>query len=1837
MNSKLFKSVTATSVVITATMPLGLIASADEVENQDGLKGGNASNEFNSVKVSQEQIIVKYKDINTLNNMKANQNVKQLGGELIAKENDIVLYKVPKENIDTTLEALKEMANVDYAEKNITYSIEGVNDTYYENQWNLSSVGAQTAWEMLKGEDKGAVVAVLDTGVQGSHVDLDGRVLEEATFVDGYDESYQGDDQGHGTFVSGLIAANTNNAKGIAGVAGTGDVKILPVKVMNKSGIGDAFSIAKGIEYAIEKEVDVINLSISGEYSEAIEQAINKAHDAGIVVVAAAGNGGGNADTSYPAALPNVISVGAIAAKDQVYNGSNYGSTLDLVAPGVSVISTAISGDLGDENGYYKTGTGTSYAAPHVSAIAALYKIQNPTASASEIEVALTSTATDLNEEGWDEKTGFGKVNAAAALAGNIDIEPLSFTLPKVNENVINKTTIQVSLNNTAEVETTKFFVDTITEANLIDEVKGDATTATIDWDTTKITDGKHSIIAATYRTDGTVLNQVSREVTVRNQAQSGYMFSVKTPNNTIAKGAQVQLFDKVVGEDGQYSYSSLWSGVTNSEGVVRVPSNIGTDLKSLKVVVQGKFDAANGGNTWFMYSREVNGKGTIELDSDDTKAVTLNTLDENSKNVDKAQYFITMKDEKGIEITSTKKINEENALESPTIYVDEGAYNVYSYYKEEGNTYFLTNTDVAVTKETSALIFDSRDVGEVSLDDTGKLENAVLYLYNDSVSEILGSSEVLTGRKFFVTAGEYNYMIDAEVKGNNGEKNWVYVFANNKKQAVVKKGEKRAIKAGESLEISELLPDQDSLKRYYTQRGLTYIQRENPYIAYKLDGAVYTKQAFSDAYDNKLVGMYRGSIESTNALYKKNATTGETIIMDEENEVAAINFGDIYPIYQVKRKQDNVIMLNSYDKNPTNPANRSYYFYSFWVPNSSTVTAGKYEISLKLNPSPLAPEGLEKEMTIDMQDSGVNLSLQDNQGKNVATYVTINRVEKDAHGDYKWVQAFGRNSDATSKILSIPSNLEVSKEKGGNVAIIRYTTSTGEFGYLFRQFTDLEELSNKMTIPTDMQKVSISAMKGNEKLDGVSSKLWMIKQPVTVSGTTVYPTANNLQNYTKDAIYLEPGSFVIEGNYVTLPNAEGEKSNYYFLDNNVEIKPGEENKVIFNTDKLVEIMIDADTAGFKDVRGAILYPYNKYSTEFIKTLRVGHKFYVPSNLEMDLQVQLGYGDPESNNYIWNYFLSKGTQEFKSSEKVNWRVGGDFQAFITIDDNKLEKGELLSAKTSIQDSFGNTISSVLVNTTSDYSIATNQDVAYERLSNGQIIEKIISKDSGQYLISHSGIPEANAASVKPFVRIYDEKGSKVFENASLDYYRFAKDLDVSLQAGKYRAELAMATSPKGAILSSKSDGLFTVLDEQSNQTNPPSTGGNESTNPPSTGGNESTNPPSTGGNESTNPPSTGGNESTNPPSTGGNESTNPPSTGGNESTNPPSTGGNESTNPPSEEKPDGENTNESWSSENLTASMLETTNGYTYTFSEKQLEIIRKSEKNVVTLSTKQGYIIEILKDDFNVGDAGSLSIRLVVKGNKLSFEAFTKEQSIIFKNYVSIILPKEKVDVGLNQAVVLREGTKGLEAVPHLVTKEGILLKLKHGGNFIIRTNNVSFADSMKDPHRNYIESLAKRCIVQGKSIQKFDPTGNMTRAEFSVMVARALDLKSTSQSLFKDVKGKWFEDAVQALYEAGIVKGVNSTTFKPNETITRLQAALMLSNILDYVKLDVKNVDSSIKSFKDISKIKKEEQKVIERLHALEIFVGKKDGTFGPYEQLTRSQMAKTLYKSLEIAGML
>ena len=276
------------------------------------------------------------------------------------------------------------------------------------HQWALTpaSTSFRKAWNTTQGA--GIKVAVIDSGVRKTHEDLAGAVLPGIDLVTGSGDG-SNDQNGHGSHVAGIIASQVNG-RGIVGAAP--GVKILPVRVLDGSGSGYSSDVAAGIIWATDNGAKVINLSLGGNIpSQATQEAIQYAHANGALVLAAAGNAGqsGNAPL-YPAAFAEPGAVGAINAAKQRAPFSNWGSYVDVVAPGDGIVSAWSSGDAS-----YAWASGTSMATPYAAAAAALTFAVNPNATPAQVRKRLERTADDLGTPGRDDQFGHGLIDPANA------------------------------------------------------------------------------------------------------------------------------------------------------------------------------------------------------------------------------------------------------------------------------------------------------------------------------------------------------------------------------------------------------------------------------------------------------------------------------------------------------------------------------------------------------------------------------------------------------------------------------------------------------------------------------------------------------------------------------------------------------------------------------------------------------------------------------------------------------------------------------------------------------------------------------------------------------------------------------------------------------------------------------------------------------------------------------------------------------------------------------------------------------------------------------------------------------------------------------------------------------------------------------------------------------------------------------------------------------------------------------------------------------------------------------------------------------------------------------
>jgi subtilisin family serine protease len=354
----------------------------------------------------------------------------------------------------------------------------------YGDQWALPKMGftpkgsGKSAWDIETGEQRPVIVAVIDTGIDYYHPDLKPSSIwnnpkpnKPGEDSNKYDNDLIGwnfvensnnpwDNDGHGTFVAGIIAAASNNGMGMTGL--NWGAQIMPLKVMDSFGRGRGFNVARAIVYATDHGARIINLSLGEEHLTKTEElAIDYAYKKGVLIVAAAGNEGKSTDGTAPASLSQVLAVASLDQDDKRAAFSNWGKHVKIAAPGVDILSlrarrtdlilmsgaknyTAGSAFVGPQAQFMRA-SGTSFSAPLVSAVASLIWAKYPNLTNVQVERMLLESADDVEEPGWDQFTGAGRLNAVAALKA----DPNYFLTAKVTQvapvKVDGKTAIQVS------------------------------------------------------------------------------------------------------------------------------------------------------------------------------------------------------------------------------------------------------------------------------------------------------------------------------------------------------------------------------------------------------------------------------------------------------------------------------------------------------------------------------------------------------------------------------------------------------------------------------------------------------------------------------------------------------------------------------------------------------------------------------------------------------------------------------------------------------------------------------------------------------------------------------------------------------------------------------------------------------------------------------------------------------------------------------------------------------------------------------------------------------------------------------------------------------------------------------------------------------------------------------------------------------------------------------------------------------------------------------------------------------------------------------------------------
>ena len=383
-------------------------------------ENGNSINIDELDESEYDGFLYKLKDDTTKAEVKEMEGaIDELGGE--QKVEEVVDKELYSADSIETISEVASAEQIEHIEPNyIVKAFEVPNDRYYgADGWFLKMINAPYVWSTLGdkvGED--TVVAIIDTGVRKTHEDFSSDLFTgQRNFIDGQNPDDVTDYHGHGTGVTGVIAATYNNGKGITGIAP--GAKIMPIKALEKDGenaTGSYKDIIEGIEYAAENGADVINMSLGDyHYVPELEDACERAADKGIILVAAVGNeaAAGN-PLNYPAGFKCVVGVGGVANNGQWSYISNYNNSVAVTAPGENIRTT-----YRNSNSSYVLYTGTSFAAPQVSAMAAMVKSvakkKGITVNHDVFTDIIACTSVDKGAAGYDKYYGYGLMDIGKA------------------------------------------------------------------------------------------------------------------------------------------------------------------------------------------------------------------------------------------------------------------------------------------------------------------------------------------------------------------------------------------------------------------------------------------------------------------------------------------------------------------------------------------------------------------------------------------------------------------------------------------------------------------------------------------------------------------------------------------------------------------------------------------------------------------------------------------------------------------------------------------------------------------------------------------------------------------------------------------------------------------------------------------------------------------------------------------------------------------------------------------------------------------------------------------------------------------------------------------------------------------------------------------------------------------------------------------------------------------------------------------------------------------------------------------------------------------------------
>jgi subtilisin family serine protease len=617
-------------LILISGVVLSFLHSKKTTKEAEALKNESGLNSF----------IVKYKS----DKKTSKRTAFKIDKKKSSKDLDIIDASNIKE-----LEDLKQDEAIDYIQPNFKRKLFiNPSDPYYnstrtfgiDNQWNLKNINLNSlqsppsnssGWEVHTGSAD-TVVAVIDTGIDLNHPDLKNNVWENIDevpgnnidddsngYVDdihGYNFAYSNNNPqdilGHGTHVSGVIAASTNNLDinnapiGIAGICWT--CKIMPLKVIYDDNYGFDSDIGAAIEYAVDNGAKVVNISLGGPgYSQFLQDAIDYAWDNNVLVISSAGNDAGDAANNYPGGSMHSLTISSIDYLNYISSFSNTGTRVDLTAPGSDILSTIPQNMTGSCVGSvaYDCYYGTSMAAPHITGVAALlYDLHknDPSWDAPKIREVILKKTTDLGALDFDNLYGFGKPDAYRALTAPIPTNDITSPISILNATDTGFKQGSIAIKGTANDANLYIYTLNIarnTDGYIQKQISGRSNISNntlINFNTTTVDDGVYNLSLRVEDFAGNETVSDSIQITIDNDGPNPF-YGTQPPSNSWVSDTSVIFSWDITGHPNDTNYDLYIDNTLRA-----------SDLITNSISIN---DLSEGNHSWYVIAKDDFGHGT--------------------------------------------------------------------------------------------------------------------------------------------------------------------------------------------------------------------------------------------------------------------------------------------------------------------------------------------------------------------------------------------------------------------------------------------------------------------------------------------------------------------------------------------------------------------------------------------------------------------------------------------------------------------------------------------------------------------------------------------------------------------------------------------------------------------------------------------------------------------------------------------------------------------------------------------------------------------------------------------------------------------------------------------------------------------------------------------------------------------------------------------------------------------------------------------------------------------------------------------------------------------------